>query len=361
MTNRLLLFTTDLERGGTPTVVRELATRLKGVTEPISVKVEVACLGRFGPVAQELTDRNIKVHAMGARNTLSLLHVIASFRKIIDGGNYDRVLSFLMHANVVAAITSFNQNENGRHNTKWFQSIQTTQPYPWWHWKLQRLAADRARRTIVPSVSVARIAMEKSEIASEKIVVIPNAVDAFVHSPRPLNVDPTRVRNIGFVGRLDPIKRVQDLIDATAGVDSSAVLHVFGDGPERASLEARADVVLRGRCVFHGMVSDVRAAYDMIDVLVLPSDAEGLPMVLIEAMSAGVAVVGAASPGIIDVIEHEETGLLFPPHDVGAMTLAIRRSLVRDEARIARAKRVAADRFGWESVLKQYRHVLELD
>ena len=349
MAHRLLLFTTDLERGGTPTVVRELATRLRNPR----VEVEVACIGRFGPVAQELVDRNIRVWALGARGTMALPRVVEAFGKLMGTRHYDRVLSFLMHANVVSALASIGR----RKNTRWFQSVQTTQPYPWWHWKLQRLAADACERVIVPSHSVARMAVEAAGVAESKIVVIPNAVDPI---PEATKLD-RKVIRVGFVGRLDPVKRVQDLIAAVATLPPRFRLDIFGDGPERATLQ-QLGIQLKDRCTFHGMVRDVPSIYQQLDLLVLPSDAEGLPMVLIEAMSAGVGVIGANSPGIVDVIDHQKTGLLYPPRDVTGLARAIELSTTPAASRYRTAASACArDRFGWAAVLDAYGRVLGLD
>jgi glycosyltransferase involved in cell wall biosynthesis len=346
MSKRVLIFTTDLERGGTPTVVRDLATRLRNPR----IDIDVGCLGRFGPVAQELQDRGVNVWAMNARSTLALPGVVLKLVKHVRQHHYDRVLSFLMHANVVCAMASTKSPAS----TVWFQSVQTTQPYPWWHWQLQRIAQGAGKKVIVPSQSVAQAAISRSDISPGKIVVIPNAVDRF---PKTIKVDGC-VR-VGFVGRFDPVKRIGDLIEAMQQLPQAYQLHLFGDGPMRGELESKARA-LGTRAVFHGMVKDMSQVYSRLDVLVLPSDAEGMPMVLIEAMSAGVAVVGARSPGIVDVIEHEVTGLLYPPRDVEALAKMIVRASQDPTSLRERATSIVNTRYSWDVVLEQYRAVLEL-
>src|SRR5207245_8751989 len=103
-----------------------------------------------------------------------------------------------------------------RRDVRFFQSIQTTQPTPRWHWKVQRIAAHAAERVLVPSRSVADVARQWAGVPEEKLVVIPNAIDP-ADFP---GVGLTERRNeggpasIGFIGRLDPIKRLPDLIEA---------------------------------------------------------------------------------------------------------------------------------------------------
>jgi glycosyltransferase involved in cell wall biosynthesis len=65
------------------------------------------------------------------------------------------------------------------------------------------------------------------------------------------------------------------------------------------------------------------AAYAAMDVLVLPSAYEGLPLSLIEAMAMGVPVVGTNVTGISDIVRHRETGLLVPRDDTGALASGV--------------------------------------
>src|SRR4051812_695666 len=128
MARRILLFITDLEIGGTPTVVRDLAVRLKEVE---ALEVEVACLGRAGPVAEELRSAGVPVHALAAGSMWDVT-AVARFIALVRRRGYDTVFSFLVHANAVAAVgTRFA-------SYRLIQSIQTTQPKPRWHWWVQR-------------------------------------------------------------------------------------------------------------------------------------------------------------------------------------------------------------------------------
>ncbi len=294
---RLLLFVTDLKLGGTPTVVRELAMRMQGDVE----HVEVACLGGRDEVAVELDEFGVPVTAFD----VGIRHLPAAVRRLRDLqniGKIDTILSFLVHANVVAALAS-----RGTSGVVWWQSIQTTQPKPRWHWPVQRWAARHATGVIVPSPSVADVAISRCCVLPENVHVIPNGVDAtlLAREPRPAR-DPESPQRVVFLGRLDPVKRIPMLMRAVARVDR-ARLDIFGDGPERATLEAQAATL--PQVTLHGSVSRERALRDA-DVLVLPSEAEGFGLVLIEAMAAGVPVAGANVPGIRDVVDQEK-GLLF--------------------------------------------------
>jgi glycosyltransferase involved in cell wall biosynthesis len=171
-----------------------------------------------------------------------------------------------------------------------------------------------------------------------------------------------------FVGRLVERKGVTHLIEAVRCLpaDLRARLTVIGDGPERAALSEQVrGSGLDGRVDFRGRVpeSALREAYAASDVLVLPSivdargDTEGLGVVLLEAMSYGVPVVGSDSGGITDIIENGESGLLVPPADADQLARALER-LARDPALAARlgaaGERRVRTAFGWPEIMAKW-------
>jgi glycosyltransferase involved in cell wall biosynthesis len=356
VTRRILLLITDLEIGGTPTVVRELATRLNA---PPGVVVEVACLSAAGPVARQLHERHVAVHPLDARGAIHFPRTVGRLSRLVRELRFDTVFSFLMHANVVASVAAGRWGDNVR----FLQSIQTTQPWPRWHWWLQSWAHERAERVVVPSNSVAAAAREWADVPREKVVIIPNAVDLPLATPQ--RPEPRSPFRIGFIGRLHPVKRVPDLLRAVAMLPANyARLDVYGDGPARGEIESMvATLKLHDRVTLHGTVAGSEQALGSIDVLVLPSEAEGMPVVPLEAMAAGVPVVATDVPGTRDVVTHERTGLLVPAGDAHALSQAIRHILndasLRQRITEAGRQEVAA-RFSWPAVLEQYRDLLRI-
>jgi glycosyltransferase involved in cell wall biosynthesis len=354
---RILLLITDLEIGGTPTVVRELATRLNA---PPDVEVEVACLKEWGPVADQLRAAGISVTAFDVRRATQLRAAVRRLRERVRERGFDTVFSFLVHANVVAAAAA-----KGLTGVRFLQSIQTVQPRPRWHWVAQRWAAPRATRIVVPSNAIAAFAGRRSGIPAEKSVVIPNAVDPDAF-PK-VNVFRGPVIRAGYLGRLDPAKTPGLLLTAlrAAGMEDNAELHYFGDGPERARLEDDARRMgLGSRVRFHGTVGRPQEALAQMDVLWQPSAVEGFGLVVIEAMASGVPVVSRGVGGVLDVIRNGENGLLAEersPHHVFASSLwrlrdeaGLRDRLVENGARTVR------EQFAWDVVLPQYRQLLGL-
>jgi glycosyltransferase involved in cell wall biosynthesis len=168
-----------------------------------------------------------------------------------------------------------------------------------------------------------------------------------------------------FVGRLVERKGVTHLVEAVRRLPG-ARLTVIGDGPERTSLEAQvARDGLGDRVTLRGRVSEaeLREAYVASDALVLPSildargDTEGLGVVLLEAMSYGVPVIGSNLGGITDIVRDGETGLLVPPGDAALLAAALQRlASDRDLAkRLGEAGRKhVATAFGWPAIMAQW-------
>jgi glycosyltransferase involved in cell wall biosynthesis len=108
----------------------------------------------------------------------------------------------------------------------------------------------------------------------------------------------------------------------------STRLLIVGDGPSRPQLEATAHRLgIAAFAHFTGYLRDVASAYAAMDVFVLPSRYEGMPMALIETMAMGIPVVGTRVQGIADLIEDETTGLLVPHGDPQALASAVLRLL----------------------------------
>jgi glycosyltransferase involved in cell wall biosynthesis len=160
---------------------------------------------------------------------------------------------------------------------------------------------------------------------------------------------------VTFVGRLVPIKRLDVLLSGVARArrdNAPLYLAVVGDGEMRHDLQALArDLGIEGVVRFVGYRRDLTRIAAATDIAALSSDNEGTPVSLIEAGAAGRPAVASAVGGVPEVIT-PETGVLFPPGDVGALTEALLGLADRPEERMrmgARARervlaRYSADR-----------------
>jgi glycosyltransferase involved in cell wall biosynthesis len=134
----------------------------------------------------------------------------------------------------------------------------------------------------------------------ERVHVVPKGIDLtpFEHC-LPLEDGPAR---FGFLGQLVRRKGVSELLEAFLGCDEEMTLSVAGDGPLRPSLEQLVrDRHASSRVRFEGFVRDVPAWLSTIDVLVLPSHAEGWGYVLAEAAAAGRLVLAFAASSVPEV------------------------------------------------------------
>lgn len=186
----------------------------------------------------------------------------------------------------------------------------------------------------------------------DRFPVVRCGVDTAVFAPRP---EPANaVPEILCVGRLVPAKGQHILVEACARLVRDGVpfhLTVIGDGPDRASLTALAGRLGLDRCItFTGALgqAEVRRHYDLADLFVIPSFAEGVPVVLMEAMAKEVPVISTVIAGIPELIESGTDGILVPPADSAALATAIA-SLLADPAR-----RRELGRRGRDKVLRLY-------
>jgi glycosyltransferase involved in cell wall biosynthesis len=145
---------------------------------------------------------------------------------------------------------------------------------------------------------------------------------------------------VGELARLCDVKGQRELIEAAALVPEVHVV-VAGDdleqgGAYRERLAGLArDRGVSGRVHFLGYRADAGALLDQLDVLVLPSWIEGLPLVVLEAMAHAKPVVATPVGGTPELVADGETGVLVPPRDPAALADAIR-SLAADPARARR-------------------------
>jgi glycosyltransferase involved in cell wall biosynthesis len=138
----------------------------------------------------------------------------------------------------------------------------------------------------------------------------------------------TRPPMLVGVGRLTPQKGFDVLIQAIAMLPTAEVV-ILGEGAERERLERMRDQLgLHDRVRLPGSSDDVPAVLRSVDALVLPSRAEAFPLVVLEAMHAGLPVVASDVGSVSEAVIAGRTGLVVPPDDVSALADAIERVLV---------------------------------
>ncbi|MGK3992140.1 glycosyltransferase [Sorangium sp. So ce1024] len=242
---------------------------------------------------------------------------------------------------------------------------------------LRHMAAKLADAHVAVSQSTADFMLKHNEVPVSKLHVVLNGID--LSRFRPDAAARARIRAelgipqdawvAGAVGRLSQVKNHALLLRAAAaagvlsGDSDNARLLLVGDGPEAAPLRALAEELGIGdRVVFAGERHDVPELLSSIDVFVLSSSSEGLPLSMVEAMATGLPVLSTAVGGIPALVSDGETGFLVPSGDVDA--LGAKLAVLKADPGQARAmgkqgRQLALARYSAERMMASYMDIYE--
>lgn len=208
--------------------------------------------------------------------------------------------------------------------------------------------AERARRTLGAPVHV-----------------IPNGVTLFERAAAARPDARDRPLAIGTLARLDPRKKVHELLDALAKANGRMPPYVLriGGGPEPGNIEYAAELRARARgspVEWAGEIGDAEAFLRDLDVFALVAEPAGCPNASLEAMSAGLPVVATNVGGVAEQIVEGVTGHVVPAGDTDALADALVR-LAHDETARARLGQAGRERirtdFGLDRMVAAYRRV----
>ena len=187
-----------------------------------------------------------------------------------------------------------------------------------------------------------------------KLLYAPLGIEVADFVPTPANSTDSGVPRLLCVGRLSQEKGQALLLESVAALSAEGLrmqLHLVGDGPDRRWLEDYArQLGVTSSIVFEGWIDGAKlmALYSSADIFVLSSLAEGIPMVLIEAMALEKPCVAPRIAGIPELIDHGADGLLFAVADVEDLSQQIRTLLQSTELRLRMGKQ------GRQKVLREY-------
>ncbi|HJZ72590.1 MAG TPA: glycosyltransferase [Vicinamibacterales bacterium] len=336
--------------GGAEEMVLNLVRRLPARFDPI-----VCCIHEAGPIGEEMQRLGMRVDVLGLEPGLRRPFDIARLRAYLRSVRPDIVHTFLLTASLygrLAAIlarvpivvgTEVNIYEHKRRS----------------HALAERVLMAGTDRVIVSAVSVRDFYVGQVHADPAKVRVIYNAVD-FAQAAATRSRDEVRVSiglppdapAAGMIARLTEQKGHRFLFEALASARELARVHliVVGGGELRDDLIGRAAALdIDQRVHFLGPRRDLGDLLAAIDVFVMPSLWEGLPLSLVLAMGAGLPSVATAVAGIPEVVNDGTTGLLVPAADAVALASALTR-LFGDERlrrRIGEAARASVlPRFG---------------
>lgn len=299
------------------------------------------------------------------------LRGVRALRAWIRKERLDVLVTFFRDANLVATLASRNLGVpllSSRRNLG--QGYWHT---PWELWKLRRLNRG-ARGFIANSRAAAAYTREAEGVPEDRIRIVYNAVDDRRFHPgeaaerrqcREALGLPESETVVVCVANLRPIKGVDVLMEAWGTVAASlggTTLLLVGDGPDRASLEARSrDLGTAGTVRFLGKRTDLPSLLGAADIGVLPSRGESFSNALIEYMASGLPPVATEVGGNVEAVDSPEVGRLVPPAAPEAMAEAILElagsgDLRRRIGEAARAR--VLQRHGLDAVLDRWVEVL---
>jgi len=289
-------------------------------------------------VAREAERNGLKVkifHCTGKFNIGTILEI----RKYIRERNIDIVHSHGYKSNFYGLLASSNTGARKIctcHN--WLSNDMKMKFYE----LLDKLLLSKFDKVVVVSEELKREIARRGTVR-DKIIVINNGIDMSDGRWKIGNSRNDKRRKfgigrnekvIGTVGRLTPEKGHIYLLEAFKKVITvfpDVNLVIIGDGPLRNSLKLKAESLkLEDKVIFTGIRNDVPEMLNMMDVFVMPSLKEGMPMALLEAMASKKPVIASKVGAIPKIIKDEINGLLIEPGNIDELNKAII-ELLKDE------------------------------
>jgi L-malate glycosyltransferase len=233
---------------------------------------------------------------------------------------------------------------------KWFRWLEPfTKPI----WK-------RAKKVIAVSEHTRHLALRHYPV---EVDVIPNGADVKLHAPAEIHVN--RPPHLVFAGRFMPQKNPLAIIQILSQLkDLNWTCSMLGDGPmfDEVKLEIEKHHMAE-RFHLPGWVTpdDVLDQFSKSDILFMPSLSEGLPVVGVQALVNGLAIVASRIGGFMDLIDHEMNGCLIEVHDHGAFAQALRR-LISDPELLLEFRRASLEKshhFEIRKIGKKYQTILQ--
>lgn len=336
--------------GGAEEMVLNLVRHLPERFEPV-----IVCLNEAGPIGEEIRKTGVEFHVLGVTPGLRHpFHLIDIERALVAIGP-DIVHTFLLTASLYGRLAAMFARVPIIIGTE-VNIYENKEPR---HIRAERWLMAKTDAVVVSAGSVRDFYIDQIGAEPSKIEVIYNAVDWSA-------LQTTKSRDAmreelglgpyapvaGIVARLTEQKAHDVLFQALATTPGLERLHlvVVGDGHLRERLEKLAvELGIADRLRFLGARRDLGDLMSAMDMFVMPSLWEGLPLSMVLAMGAGLPVVATNVAGIPEVVSHDVNGLLVPPSDAVALGGALAQLVRNPDMRLrlgAAAREWAVPRFG---------------
>jgi glycosyltransferase involved in cell wall biosynthesis len=318
--------------GGAEEIVLNLVRHLPARFEPM-----VCCIHEAGPIGEEIRKTGTPVAVLGLNPGIRRPQDVFGIRRYLRETQPLIVHTFLLTASLYGRLAAILERVPIVIGTE-VNMYADKRPH---HALAERLLMRGTDRVIASAEAVRAFYIHQVHADPAKVDVIYNAVDFLQAQPShsqavtraSLGV-PADALVVGVIARLTEQKGHRFLFDALAGTPALANVHllVIGGGERRAALGVQVEALgLSSRVHFLGPRRDLGDLLGAMDVFVMPSLWEGLPLSLVLAMGASLPVVATAVAGIPEVVDDGRTGLLVPPGDAAALGAALGR-VVADAA-----------------------------
>jgi len=295
--------------------------------------IVVSCLGEEGVIGRQIKDYGVEVVSFNSKRIGNLsVPLLCKLRKFVKKGDFDIVHTHMYHANlygrIAACLAGVPVILSGVHNI--YQKRKRHRIF------INRVLSKITDRVVVGSSAVMEDVKRYDRVPEEKIEVLPHGIDTDIFMKKH---DRYIVRErlglsledyvVGNVARLEEAKGQRFLIDAVRilkdkGLDIKCL--IVGSGSLEKELK---DLVIKNRIendvIFLGTRQDLPELFSAMDIFILPSLWEGVPLALLSSMAAGLPVVTTHAGGIRDIVVDGKNGLVVPPSDPLTIAVAIER------------------------------------
>jgi glycosyltransferase involved in cell wall biosynthesis len=325
-----VLFVIDtLQPGGAEQSLLDIVTRFQQL-RPVMCHIYTGDL-----LKQQFMDKGVRVHSVNLQKKYGFYSACKKLKAVVRTEQPDLVVACLTRSELVARIVAYTCHipvvgtlVSDLYGKAYNQFLSPKAKIGVALFRLlNKTTARFCKGFIANSEAIKKSNAVQLGLPPEKIEVIHRGRDSRQFTFRPHSVLPGKPVRFLNIGRLVLVKGQRDLILAFQAFLQScpgAMLHIAGDGPERASLAALIkELQLTEQVTLLGNRNDVGTLIREYDCFVLPSRSEGFSGAVVEAMLSGLPVLASNIPANKEMIRHLETGYLFETGSVAGITGAL--------------------------------------
>lgn len=358
---KILVLAQGLKVGGLENIILNLATNLNNSNQ---FEIEICCYDTKGAYYEDLVNRGFRLHFLPRAHGIDWLYPY-KLARIIHSNKIDLIHAHNFTAWFYAALAAFltriplvyTEHDNSFLSSKHIVLISS-------------LSKIFTTKIIAVSETVKSSLKQYCRINGTSVIY--NGVDENTFNPIEARGRRIRKKKYGFaetdlllgtVGRIDALKNQTLIIETISKLnyDNTVKLIIIGDGKLRVDLERTVKILnLEDRVIFLGERRDISELLSILDIFILPSLSEGLPVCLIEAMAVGLPIIASDVGGIPELISNNENGILINPADQGSLLTALKTILSSENTRkkMGEAGRIIfKEKFSLDTMVNNYAEI----